>query len=435
MTHIFLSNLKSTLDNCITELDEIHSMFCRNPESDFTRNRKLSFREYIQFMLQMQSKSVSNEILDFFEHSLSAPSKSAFTQQRYKLLPEGWNFLFHSFVNQCRTLSDNLYNGYRLLACDGSDVNISHNPADERTFIHEGEKGYNAIHINALYDITNKTYCDFLVQGKKKLHERSALNTMIDRYSDPVRAILMADRGYESFNTFAHLIQKGMYFVIRMKDINSNGILSAYDLPDSEFDTHIRTTLTRRHTKETLGNPNTYTILQPSTDFDFLDENCMYYDIEFRIVRIRLDNGTYICIATNLSEEEFPLEEIKKLYRMRWSEETSFRELKYTIGLINWHSSKYDGILQEINARMILYNFCELVTSHAVVKTSKNTKHVYKINFATAVNICRAYLKHGGDETETMLLIQKYLTPVRYNRKYPIHLRPKRNRDFMYRVA
>ena len=111
---------------------------------------------------------------------------------------------------------------------------------------------------------------------------------MIDRYSDPVRAILMADRGYESFNTFAHLIRKGMYFVIRMKDINSNGILSAYDLPDSEFDTHIRTTLTRRHTKETLGNPNTYTILQPSTDFDFLDENCMYYDIEFRIVRIRL---------------------------------------------------------------------------------------------------------------------------------------------------
>jgi len=181
----------------------------------------------------------------------------------------------------------------------------------------------------------------------------------------------MADRGYESFNIFAHLILKGMYFVIRMKKINSNGILSAYDLPDSEFDTHIRTTLTRRHTKETLGNPNTYTILQPSTDFDFLDENCMYYDIEFRIVRIRLDNGTYICIATNLSEEKFPLEEINKLYRMRWSEETSFRELKYTIGLINWHSSKYDGILQEINAHMILYNFYELVTSHAMIKNLK----------------------------------------------------------------
>lgn len=78
----------------------------------------------------------------------------------------------------------------------------------------------------------------------------------------------MADRSYESFNTFAHLIRKKIHFVIRMKDINSNGILSSYD---------------------------------------FLGENCMYYDIEFQIVRIRLDNGTYICIATNLSEEEFPL--------------------------------------------------------------------------------------------------------------------------------
>lgn len=48
MADFFLSNLKSTLDNCITELDEIYSLFCRNPESDFTRNRKLSFREYIR---------------------------------------------------------------------------------------------------------------------------------------------------------------------------------------------------------------------------------------------------------------------------------------------------------------------------------------------------------------------------------------------------
>lgn len=214
MAQNFLLNLKLTLDNCIKELDEIHSMFCQKPESDFTRNRKLSFKEYIQLMIQMQSKSISNELLDFFEHSLATPSKSAFAQQRYKLQPEGWEFLFHSFVDQCRTLSDNLYNGYRLLTCDGSDVNISRDPSDERTFIHEGELGYNAIHINALYDITNRTYCDFLVQGKKKLHERAALNQMVDRYKDSKQAILMADRGYESFNTFAHLICKNRINII-----------------------------------------------------------------------------------------------------------------------------------------------------------------------------------------------------------------------------
>ena len=167
MAHIFLSQLKTVLNNCIDELEQIHFLFSRNPETDFTRKRKLTFKEYIQFMLLMQGKAVSNEILDFFGHSLSAPSKSAFTQQRYKLLPEGWDFLFHSFVTQCRSLSDNLYCGYRLLSCDGSDANIARNPSDERTFIHEGEKGYNAVHINALYDIINNVYCDFHVQGRK----------------------------------------------------------------------------------------------------------------------------------------------------------------------------------------------------------------------------------------------------------------------------
>lgn len=104
-----------------------------------------------------------------------------------------------------------------------------------------------------------------VMEGKKDLHER-ATNTMMDRYSDSVPTILMADRGYESFNVFAHLFRKDMKFVVRMKDINSNGIRSAYDLPDSEFDTYIRITLTRRHTKETLGNPNTYTIFLRTCD-------------------------------------------------------------------------------------------------------------------------------------------------------------------------
>lgn len=55
-------------------------------------------------------------------------------------------------------------------------------------------------------------------------------------------------------------------------------------------------------------------------------------------------------------------------------------------------------------------------------------QHSYKINFATAVNICKEYLKHGGGEDEKMRLVQKHLTPIRPNRKYPLRLHPKRNR-------
>ena len=51
------------------------------------------------------------------------------------------------------------------------------------------------------------------------------------------------------------------------------------------------------------------------------------------------------------------LEEIKELYHKRWGIETSFRELKYAIGLSALHSKKRESIKQEIYARLLLYNF------------------------------------------------------------------------------
>ena len=435
MTDNYASKLKQTLTDCISEVNNVRHLFCKNPKTDFTRSRKMPLTVFLQLMIQIQSKSLPNEVMDYFGHAQSCPSVSAFTQQRDKFLPEGWGYLIHLFMCRSRSLLGSLFNGYRVLACDGSDVNIARNPDDERTFIHEGERGYNAIHVNALYDIVNHVYTDCVVQGKKKLHERSALNMMVDRYADSVPAILLADRGYESFNVFAHCIRKGICFAIRMKDIGSNGILSAHDLPDEEFDTQISTTLTRRHTRETTNHPETYTILSPATDFDDLDEEHKYYHIGFRVVRIAIGDGKYVCLATNLPSDTFTLEKLKILYRLRWGEETSFRELKYTIGLVNWHGKKYDAILQELYARIILYNFCQMVTSHAVVCTRKKTKHSYRINFATAVNICKAYLRSGGDEKEVMQLIQRHLTPIRNDRIYPINLKPKRNRDFVYRAA
>lgn len=436
MNDTYLEKLKQVLDSCISELDACRDNFCARPGIDFSRRRKVTIPVLCRYLLQLQSKSMPCEILDFWGQTLEAPSVSAILQQRDKLLPEAFAYLFQSFCKKASGLQEALYHGYHLLACDGSDIIIYRNSSDEETFIHEGRKGYNTIHANAMYDLCGHTYTDVLFQGKKKLHERAAFCQMVDR-SQTKNAIYIADRGYESFNTFAHVIRSGQKFLIRMKDINSNGILSAYDLPDSEFDDNIRTILTRRHTKETLGAPEVYTILAPSTDFDFLDEDHMFYPISFRIVRFRTDAGTYVCVATNLDPAEFPLEAIRDLYRKRWGEETSFRELKYTIGMVYLHSRKKSLILQELYTRFILYNFCELATQHAAatLEVPDGRKHTYKINFATAVNICRAFLKDPKKAAERLSLIQHYLTPIRDGRKYELDLHHKRNRDFIYRPA
>ncbi|WP_333791978.1 transposase, partial [Muricomes intestini] len=79
------------------------------------------------------------------------------------------------------------------------------------------------------------------------------------------------------------------------------------------------------------------------------------YELSFRIVRFPISASSYECIVTNLPADEFPAERIKKVYNARWGIESSFRKLKYSIGLSNFHTYKPEYIKQEIWAKLIAY--------------------------------------------------------------------------------
>ena len=94
---------------------------------------------------------------------------------------------------------------------------------------------------------------------------------------------------------------------------------------------------------------------------------------------------------------------------MRWGIETSFRELKYAIGLTSFHARKPDFIKQEIYARLLLYNYCELITTH-VIKQMKNNDKTKQVNFTIAIYICREYLrnKRNLSPPDVINLIEKH---------------------------
>ena len=54
------------------------------------------------------------------------------------------------------------------------------------------------------------------------------------------------------------------------------------------------------------------------------------YELSFRVVRFMISEDSYETVITNL---DFPPDELMRPYAMRWGIETSFRDLKYTIGL------------------------------------------------------------------------------------------------------
>lgn len=78
--------------------------------------------------------------------------------------------------------------------------------------------------------------------------------------------------------------------------------------------------------------------------FDFLpsknkkSEPTVIYELPVRIVRFKISDDSYEVIATNLSEDLFFSDDLKMLYSMRWGIETSFRDLKYTVGLRYFHA-------------------------------------------------------------------------------------------------
>ena len=432
--------VKEKLDAAVKQLCDTSWMFVKDPSRDFTRDRKLPFREVISVLLSMEGGSLTGELLRYFGCSQHTASSSAFIQQRQKLNEFAFPSLFDLFVKN--TDKERLYKGYRLLAADGSDIQIPTNQQETDTYFpgSNGQAPYSLLHLDAVYDLLLHTYVDAAVCGRQNSDERGILCKMVDR-SFVEKALIIADRGYESFNLMAHIQEKGWRFLVRIRD---TGIFSPLDLPETEeFDLFVDLSLTRKQTNEVkllFRDRNHYRLIPASHTFDYLPkkihkhEPAVFYKLPFRIVRFRITDNTYETVVTNLNSVEFPPDELKKLYNMRWGIETSFRELKYTVGLLHFHAKKVEHICQEVFARLIMYNFSELITSSVVISKA-DSKYAYKANFSVAVHICRQFFLGNVSPPQVEALIRRFVSPVRPGRCTPRKMTDKRAVSFIYRVA
>lgn len=433
--------IKEALNLAVDAVVEHKEKYVRNPNGDFTRNRKISMKEVINLILTMEGGSLNREIYKYGQLTGKTLSSAGFVQQRNKIMSSAFQAIFQHFNARC---ADNkTYRGYSLLAVDGSDVNQYRNPETD-TFVRNSSNphGYNQTHLNALYDLCNKTYIDVELQPRPTANEHKALLAMLYRNTFQQKTIILADRGYESYNTFAHLLEKKVNFLFRVK--NGSGAMAAVKkLPMENCDEDVTIEISTSQTKEDkekgrrfiqtgskkgrANSPNT--IIQ---QWDFASP----YTMCFRIVRFMLEGGEYETIATTLSRDEFPAEEIKNIYHLRWGIETSFRELKYNIGLTNLHCKKEDFARQEIYAALIMYNFCSRLSGIVSIIPKAKCMHQYKLNFAMAIYLCRRYYRHCDiSSTELLHKLICYVAPVRPSRRDKRKMKIKTFVGFVYRVA
>lgn len=403
----------------------------------FSRKRILTMDKVINLLLSMSGGSLKKELYDA---GLNITA-SAFVQQRDKIPWTVFEDVFEHFNSLCN--DKKTFKGYRVLAIDGTTVNMARNPASSSFVKNDStSKGYNQLHVNPLYDVLNKTYKHCIIQPQPQQDEVGALVYMLCWHEFNEKTLIVADRGYESYNAFAHLQKNpNTDFLVRVKQDRS-AMREIGKLPMTELDVDVSFTITTTQTKEDKANG--YILLQTRKNedrkyssktragrWDFPSP----YSMKFRVVRFQLDTGEYETLATSLPRS-ISLAEIKELYHARWGIETAFRELKYGLGLVNLHGKKDDFVKQEIYSAMIMSNFCSRIVNEIVVCKNDKTIHEYKVNMTMAIHICKQFYRSvSKDEVQLLQDIVRYTEPVRPGRRDERAMKAKSFVGFIYRVS
>lgn len=351
-----LSTVKSTTE------DYIFMIKNRKTPKDFSRNRKMGFKETLLFMMNMVKKSLQVELIKFFDEILDKTeimSKQAYSEARSKIKPEAFIELNDKIVDGLYAEVEDikLWKGYRLCAIDGTVLEIPNTKVLREEFgVSKNQSGEVARAQGAcIYDVLNKVIIKSKIDGYRT-GERDMAKNMIEqmntnrKYSD----IIIFDRGYPSAEMVSFLYEKKIDFLMRVKKSFSNQIIKA------------------------------------TKDDQVINMTYNGKDYPVRVIRIKISNETEEVLISSLLDIEITTQVFKELYFLRWNIETKYDDLKNKLQIENFTGATKTAIEQDFYASMFLSNMIEFAKYHsdAIIKEKhkdKDIKYEYKTNLNVLV--------------------------------------------------
>jgi hypothetical protein len=300
--------------------------------------------------------------------------------------------------------------GYRILAVDGSKLNLPDTPEIRAHFdpkgLGPGEDGVPQALLSQCYDVVNGLVLDATVSPGGSCERRAALAHLEHVGEDD---ILLLDRGYPAHWFLQAVESTGARFVARVSTSFSKAVT---DFVASGAETTV------------LDLDQTNASRTACAEFGIDDA-----PLRVRAVLIELPSGESEALLTNFIDEDFPADLFSQLYQMRWGVEEGYKRLKSPLEIENFSGLAVECVLQDIHARVFLANMTVITmlpVSKDVEERTADRELDYDINWTTAISKVRKagvllFLGHDIERVidELQEATAKCLSPVRPGRSNP----------------
>ena len=302
----------------------------------FIRESVLGAKNILNIILRGCKASLQLSLDHLFDKGTlkKTVSKAAFSKARKALNPEYVReFADGSAEIYVEEVPVETYKGKRVIAIDGSDIALENQKELLEYFGCSGSKKSAATALGSYaYDVNSEIVYDCRI-AKYAASERDLARMHIERLKELGLggSVILADRGYPSYEFMAELIDNGFDFLIRI--------------------------------------PKSWTILVEMLEAH-PDENDFYFELsgkryDFRAYCVTLDSDEHEWLVTSLNAETLSADEAKELYAKRWGIETKYGFVKNKLQLENFSGKTVIAVKQEFYAAVYLANLCTAVTKVA----------------------------------------------------------------------
>lgn len=329
---------------------------------DFTRNRKAGFSDNMMMVLNKTGRGIRAAVRAFIKVAKeddATYSQQAFSKGRMRIKWEAFREIYRITVDDCYSeFNYQTYNGYRLLAVDGSRLNLPYHPESAEEFgIQESTGNQIQALASCLYDVLNGIVVDGIIAPCNASERDLAAEHLETIKKIKEQDLIMFDRGYPSAQMIDQLENGGFRYLMRC---------------DSSFVCGMK--------KYFKGSDCVITYLFKNSKIEKT----------FRIVRFEI-NGTKEILITNIFDSDFTIEEFKHLYHLRWGIETKYNDIKNKLELESFSGTTPLAIRQDFYATLFLNNLASLMILENKEEidernASRDNKYEYKINVNAVVS-------------------------------------------------